>query len=134
MTDTIRNQIADVGAFAEKPDVFAYGMLCAMLATGLWLVSGRAGMPASAEAWWQAGLAHLLTCPFLLAGLLTQILATYWELPVSTTHAIVGAVVGMTMVAAGPGAVHWSDPTDSFPFIGVSPARQPASCGVHSAS
>ena len=39
VTDTIRNQIADVGAFAEKPDVFAYGMLCAMLATGLWLVS-----------------------------------------------------------------------------------------------
>jgi sodium-dependent phosphate transporter len=41
VTDTIRNQIADVGAFAEKPDVFAYGMLCAMLATGLWLVSGE---------------------------------------------------------------------------------------------
>jgi hypothetical protein len=55
-----------------------------------------------------------------------QILATYWELPVSTTHAIVGAVVGMTMVAAGPGAVHWSDPTDTFPFIGVSPIKQPA--------
>ncbi|PSC68172.1 Phosphate-repressible phosphate permease isoform A [Micractinium conductrix] len=83
VTDTIRNQIADVDAFEEKPDVFAYGMLCAMMASGTWLI-----------------------------------LATYWEIPVSTTHSIVGAVVGMTMVAAGPDAVHWSEKTSSFPFLG----------------
>ena len=43
----------------------------------------------------------------------------------STTHAIVGAVVGMTMVSAGPGAVNWAEHTDSFPFLGVRfpPAR-----------
>lgn len=37
----------------------------------------------------------------------------------SSTHTVVGAVVGMTMVAAGPDAVNWSERTDSFPFIGV---------------
>ena len=52
----------------------------------------------------------------------------------STTHAIVGAVVGMTMVSAGPGAVNWAEHTDSFPFLGVRspPARVsvpvPAAC------
>jgi hypothetical protein len=51
----------------------ATGMLCAMMATGIWLI-----------------------------------IATYWELPVSTTHSIVGAIIGMTMVSAGPSAVIWS--------------------------
>lgn len=30
VTDTIRGQIADVNAYVEKPDVLAYGMLCAV--------------------------------------------------------------------------------------------------------
>jgi solute carrier family 20 (sodium-dependent phosphate transporter) len=66
-----------------------YGMLCALLATGLWLL-----------------------------------LATYWELPVSTTHSIVGAVIGMSMVAAGPESVIWwkAGKAGQFP-IGDSVAR-----------
>ena len=43
-----------------------YGMLCALLSAGIWLI-----------------------------------LATYLELPVSTTHSIVGAIMGFSMVAAG---------------------------------
>ncbi len=58
-----------------------------------------------------------------------QILATYWELPVSSTHTIVGAVVGMTMVAAGPDAVNWSERTGSFPFLGVSVAASLQAAG-----
>ncbi|PSC76970.1 sodium phosphate symporter [Micractinium conductrix] len=80
---TMRKGIAKLSAFENDPDIFAYGMLCAMLATGIWLI-----------------------------------LATYWELPVSTTHSIVGAIIGMTMVSAGPDAVIWSKKTDTFPFIG----------------
>lgn len=80
---TMRKGIAKLSAFENDPDVFAYGMLCAMMATGLWLI-----------------------------------LATYWELPVSTTHSIVGSIIGMTMVSAGPSAVIWSSKKDTFPFIG----------------
>ncbi len=43
--------------------------------------------------------------------------ARYRELPVSTTHSIVGAIVGMTMVSAGPDAVIWSKHKDTFPFL-----------------
>ena len=34
-------------------------------------------------------------------------LATYMGQPVSTTHSIIGAVVGFGLVAAGPAAVQW---------------------------
>lgn len=83
VTTTIRSGIANLNYYINKPDVLAYGMLCAMLATGIWLL-----------------------------------IATYWELPVSTTHSIVGAIVGMTMVSAGPDAVIWSKHKDTFPFLG----------------
>ncbi len=36
------------------------------------------------------------------------LLATRLGLPVSTTHAIVGALLGVATVAYGPGGVHWS--------------------------
>lgn len=36
------------------------------------------------------------------------LLVTFWSLPVSTTHAVVGGVVGMTMAAVGTGCLNWS--------------------------
>ncbi|PRW32920.1 phosphate transporter [Chlorella sorokiniana] len=80
---TVRKGIADLSYYTSSPDIFAYGMLCAMMATGIWLL-----------------------------------IATFWELPVSTTHSIVGAIIGMTMVSAGPDAVIWSSSKDTFPYIG----------------
>lgn len=86
VTNTIRGGIADLEYYKAKPDLYMYGMLCAMLAAGLWIL-----------------------------------LATYLELPVSTTHSIVGAVLGMSMIAAGADSVKWSKSKDSFPFLeGVS--------------
>jgi hypothetical protein len=38
VASTIRSGIADLNAFLDKPDLLAYGMLCALLATGLWLI------------------------------------------------------------------------------------------------
>ncbi|NVM57392.1 MAG: inorganic phosphate transporter, partial [Desulfobacterales bacterium] len=43
----------------------------------------------------------------LIAAGLWVHLATYFGLPVSTTHAIVGAVVGFGIIAVGAGAVSW---------------------------
>lgn len=44
----------------------------------------------------------------LATGLLLQA-ASYFGLPVSTTHAIVGAVIGFGAVIGGVDAVHWTD-------------------------
>jgi PiT family inorganic phosphate transporter len=45
----------------------------------------------------------------LLAASLWVCLATYRNLPVSTTHSIVGAVIGVGLVTGGPSAVHWKE-------------------------
>jgi len=43
----------------------------------------------------------------LFAAATFLVLATHWGLPVSTTHAIVGAMMGFGIVAVGPGQVSW---------------------------
>ncbi|KAL4515921.1 hypothetical protein Ndes2526B_g00636 [Nannochloris sp. 'desiccata'] len=84
VTDTIKSGIADLSYYTATPDLLMYGMLCALLATGLWLA-----------------------------------LATFLELPVSTTHSIVGALIGMSMIAKGPDSVIWtSAPSNGSPFPG----------------
>ncbi|KAG2492102.1 hypothetical protein HYH03_009593 [Edaphochlamys debaryana] len=44
--------------------------------------------------------------------------ATYMELPVSTTHSIIGAVIGFALVYGGGDAVIWVDERDEFPYMG----------------
>lgn len=44
----------------------------------------------------------------LLAAALFQHAATFFGFPVSTTHAIVGAVFGFALIGAGPSSVNWS--------------------------
>lgn len=78
----MRSDITRAAAYAATPDLLMYGMMCALLATAIWLL-----------------------------------LATYWELPVSSTHAAVSAVVGMSLVARGGGSVLWSATSDSFPYL-----------------
>ena len=90
MTDTIRNQIADVSAFHQKPDVFAYGMLCALTAAAIWLL-----------------------------------IATYMELPVSTTHSIIGGVIGFALVYGGGKAVIWNKCVAFVLFPSASPPSPP---------
>ncbi|KAL4422786.1 hypothetical protein ABPG75_008983 [Micractinium tetrahymenae] len=93
----MRKGIAKLSAFEAAPDSLSYGFLCAMLATGIWLL-----------------------------------LATYWELPVSTTHSIVGAIIGMTMVSAGPDAVIWSSKKDDFRTSGAWPRCACPGCSAPS--
>jgi sodium-dependent phosphate transporter len=45
-------------------------------------------------------------------------LASYYEMPVSTTHSCVGGMVGMTLVTGGSDCVIWYKATDTFPWIG----------------
>lgn len=82
VSSTISGGVADPAYFASTPDVFAYGMLCALTAAAAWLL-----------------------------------LATYAELPVSTTHSIVGGVMGFALVYGGVDAVIWWKPTDTFPYM-----------------
>lgn len=45
-------------------------------------------------------------------------LASYYEMPVSTTHSCVGGMVGMALVLGGGNCVIWYKETDTFPYIG----------------
>ena len=45
-------------------------------------------------------------------------LASYLEMPVSTTHSCVGGMVGMALVLGGSNCVIWYKPVDTFPYVG----------------
>mmetsp|Transcript_20098 Transcript_20098/g.60956 ORF Transcript_20098/g.60956 Transcript_20098/m.60956 type:complete len:408 (-) Transcript_20098:2238-3461(-) len=49
------------------------------------------------------------------------VVASYFEMPVSTTHSAVGGIIGMTMMVRGSDCVIWNEEEDEFPYIsGVS--------------
>ena len=73
VTDTVRKGIIDPNLFAEVPDIFACGMVAALLAAGTWLM-----------------------------------IATYFGWPVSTTHSIVGAIIGFGIIYAGVTPIDWA--------------------------
>ncbi len=45
-------------------------------------------------------------------------IASYLEMPVSTTHSCVGGMIGMTVVLKGASCVIWYKPVPTFPYIG----------------
>lgn len=72
VTSTIRKGIVDSSYFTANPELLIFGMLAALLSSGMWLLI------ASRNGW-----------------------------PVSTTHTIVGAVVGFAAVGVSVDAVNW---------------------------
>lgn len=54
----------------------------------------------------------------LLAVGIWLFLASYFEMPVSTTHSTVGGMIGMTLAIGGADCVNWYEPSDSFPYVG----------------
>ena len=54
----------------------------------------------------------------ILAVGLWLFLASYFEMPVSTTHSCVGGMIGMTMVLKGSDCVIWYKSVDTFPYVG----------------
>ncbi|KAG2452635.1 hypothetical protein HYH02_002869 [Chlamydomonas schloesseri] len=87
-TSTIAGGIASIDFFLRDPEIYAYGMVCA-----------------------------------LAVGFVWQGLASYWEMNVSATHAIIGAIMGFSLVYGGSSAVNWAtpDPTAFPPYNGVVP-------------
>ena len=78
VTDTVRKKIVSENIFNDDPGALMLGMLCADLASAIWLT-----------------------------------IATYLKWPVSTTHSIIGAIVGFCLVYGGADAIVW----DKIGFI-----------------
>lgn len=52
----------------------------------------------------------------LVAATFWVLVATYLEMAVSTTHSIVGAVIGFSLCFKGPSSVVWARKKDTFPY------------------
>lgn len=72
VSETIQTGLIDSAFFTQNPMELVYGMLSALIATGVWLQ-----------------------------------IASYYGWPVSTTHSIVGSVVGFGAVVGGVKSVYW---------------------------
>ena len=75
VADTIRTKIVDTNQFADSPAVLMLGMVCAVIASSLYLT-----------------------------------FATKVGLPVSTTHSLMGGVIGFGIAAVGVNGVQWVSP------------------------
>mmetsp|Transcript_16874 Transcript_16874/g.26584 ORF Transcript_16874/g.26584 Transcript_16874/m.26584 type:complete len:513 (-) Transcript_16874:45-1583(-) len=65
-------------------------------------------------------LMYGMCCVIFCTGL-WLLLATFLKMPVSTTHSVVGGIIGMTIAAKGGSCVVWHADTDTFPYVkGVS--------------
>jgi hypothetical protein len=71
-TKTVASGIANTSLYTEFPEIYMYGMLCALAVAGTWLL-----------------------------------VATMWCFAVSTTHSILGAIMGFALVFGGINGVTW---------------------------
>ena len=72
VANTIRKGLVDPIQFSDRPNLFLFGMLAAVLGSSLWVN-----------------------------------LATYFKLPVSTTHSIIGGVLGFGLISVGFAGIQW---------------------------
>lgn len=111
------NDVAN--AFASSVGSGAVSYRNAVIIAGIFEFTGAVSLGSHVTGTIRKGIADLdqfCTSPEqLLIGMLSVIfctgiwliLATYYELPVSTTHSCVGGVIGIAVMAKGWGAVHW---------------------------
>jgi sodium-dependent phosphate transporter len=79
---TVVSDISNVKLYTAVPEIYMYGMLCALTVAGVWLL-----------------------------------FATYFRMAVSTTHSIIGSIMGFSLVFGGfQDGVLWSQETGSFPY------------------
>lgn len=91
VTETLQRGIVSPSIFSSDPMLFVYGMLAALLATGIWLQ-----------------------------------IASFFGWPVSTTHAIVGAIVGFGAASGNWLSVKWA----TVGFIASSWVLSPILSGI----
>ena len=93
VTDAVRKNIVSEDLFTDNPGALMFGMLCANLASALWLT-----------------------------------FATYVRWPVSTTHSIIGAIIGFSLAYGGADGINW----DKVGLIVASWFASPIIAGVFS--
>ncbi|KAH7121375.1 phosphate transporter [Dactylonectria macrodidyma] len=74
VADTIRTKVVDVDLFVDDPALLMLGMMCAIVASSVYLT-----------------------------------FCTRIGLPVSTTHSIMGGVIGMGVALVGVDGIHWAE-------------------------
>ncbi|KAM0206263.1 hypothetical protein ACHAPA_011823 [Fusarium lateritium] len=74
VADTIRTKVVDIDQFESDPALLMLGMMCAIVASSLYLT-----------------------------------VCTRIGLPVSTTHSIMGGVIGMGIALVGADGIHWAE-------------------------
>lgn len=74
VADTIRTKVVDIDQFESDPALLMLGMMCAIVASSLYLTA-----------------------------------CTRIGLPVSTTHSIMGGVIGMGIALVGAEGIHWAE-------------------------
>lgn len=124
-TDTMKAGVADVKAFADRPEILMYGMLCVMIAAAFWDI-----FSCTLELQVGAGL-HCLGIGLVGWGWLKRrwigwhchlsLLPSNPPFPpptqqVSTTHTTAGALIGMALASYGSDAVIWYKSSDTFPY------------------
>lgn len=57
-----------------------------------------------------------MTCVIISTGV-WLILASMYEMPVSTTHSCIGGIIGMTMMSRDSNCVIWYEEVEEFPFV-----------------
>ena len=119
VTSTIKSGIAKTSSYTDSPDILMYGMMCAVFAAGIWLL-----LACYFEVSGALPVTDCSDCSSRPLGCQAQTLTGSvsrrrppLKLPVSTTHSIVGAIVGMSVTARGFDSVVWYKHKDPFPYI-----------------
>jgi len=121
------NDVAN--AFGSSVGAKALTMKQAIVVAGLCEFLGASLMGAGVTDTIKSGIADLnaytytpgllmygMLCALFAAGI-WLIIATVWELPVSSTHSIVGGIVGMSLICGGTDSVLWYAKSPTFPYV-----------------
>jgi solute carrier family 20 (sodium-dependent phosphate transporter) len=102
VTNTVRSKIFDYKDYEDEPEIVMLGMFTSLLTGAVMLLGKFTGKTKKSAHGFKlyVALAQNLLFPF-------SSVATAYALPVSTTHTIVGCIMGFTIAAKGIDSVNW---------------------------